>query len=360
MKIFASDYQTPIHRILSEDGSVCGELPELSNETLCNFYKWMVLARTFDQRAFNLQRQGRIGTYAPFSGQEAAQIGSFALLEKDDWISTSYREWPGLMYHGVPIDQALLYSMGHPDGGEMPEHLNIFPIQIIIAGQLLHAVGAAWASKLRGEKSIAATYFGDGATSEGDFHEALNFASVFKVPVIFFCQNNQWAISVPVSKQTASNSIAQKAVAYGMEGIRVDGNDILAVYSAMKSAVDRARAGEGPTLIEAVTYRLGSHTTADDPTRYRNEAEWKEWLEKRDPIIRFRIFLENNGLWNDDKEKAAWEEAKQTIEEAVVKAESYPKPDPSTVFDHVYSSLSRQLNEQKTEFLHYMKSGEGR
>ncbi|MBX6395896.1 MAG: pyruvate dehydrogenase (acetyl-transferring) E1 component subunit alpha, partial [Alicyclobacillaceae bacterium] len=327
---------------------------------IVEWYRWMVLARAFDQRALNLQRQGRIGTYAPFSGQEAAQIGSFAVLEKDDWVFTSYRELAGLMFHGYPMERALLYSMGHPEGAKTPEDLRVFPVQIVIAAQLLHAVGAAWASRLKGERSVAAAYFGDGATSEGDFHEALNFASVFKLPVIFFCQNNFWAISVPVSKQMATPTVAQKAVAYGMEGIRVDGNDVLAVYTAMRRAVDRARSGEGPTLIEAVTYRLGPHTTADDPTRYRDEEEWRIWREQRDPVLRYRRFLEDRGLWGDEREKALQEEVKQRVEEAVVKAESFPKPDPSSVFDHVYGSVPPNLARQKEEFVRRMKQREGR
>lgn len=359
MKMTA-DAEFPVLRILKEDGSVCGEIPHLSVDKLRDFYRWMLLTRMFDQRAFSLQRQGRMGTYAPFSGQEAAQIGSFAVLEKEDWVTTSYREWAGLMYHGVPLHFPLLWSMGHPEAGRMPDHLNVFPIQIIIAGQMLHTVGTAWASKLKGERNISVTYFGDGATSEGDFHEALNFASVYKLPVVFFCQNNQWAISVPVSKQMATPTIVQKAMAYGMEGIRVDGNDILAVYTAMSHAVARARAGEGPVLIEAITYRLGAHTTADDPNRYRDEQEWKEWQEKRDPIVRFRLFLQNQGWWTEEDERQAVEEAKQKIQAAIDSAESYPKANPTSVFDHVYASLPPILAEQKQEMDERLVRGEGR
>ncbi len=353
-----SELQFPLLKVLNADGTVCGEIPDIPAEKQREMYRGMVLARTLDQRAFNLQRQGRIGTYAPFSGQEAAQIGSFALLEQDDWIASSYRELAGLVYHGLPLAQALLVSMGHPHAGYMPENLNVFPIQIIIAAQTLHAVGTAWASKLKGEKNVSVTYFGDGATSEGDFHEALNFAAVYKVPVIFFCQNNHWAISVPVSQQMATPTIAQKAVAYNMEGIRVDGNDVLAVYTAMKKAVERARAGEGPTLIEAVTYRLGPHTTADDPTRYRDEEVWKGWQE-RDPLIRYRQFLQSEQLWSDEDERLAWEEAKQKVEEAVEMAESFPKPDPAALFDHVYESLPDDAAEQKRELQERLTRGEG-
>jgi len=351
-KTIADHY--PLVSVLDEHGAICGTLPDLSSEQWIGLYAWMVKARAFDQKMINLQRQGRVGTYAPFSGQEAAQIGSFAALDQRDWITTSYRELAGLMYHGLPIEQAMLVSMGHPDAGNMPGHLNIFPIQIIIAAQLLHAVGTAWASKLKGEGSISVTYFGDGATSEGDFHEALNLASVQQIPVIFFCQNNQWAISLPASKQMATPTIAQKATAYGIEGVRVDGNDVLAVYQVMKTAVQRARRGEGPTLIEAVTYRLGSHSTADDPTRYRDHAEWKEWKENRDPLNRYRTFLQHQGLWHEEMERDIQDQAKQEIEAAVVKAESLPKAVPTTVFDHVFETMPKRFVQQKEEMQRYM------
>lgn len=360
MKTYAACEPVPVYRVLAEDGSLVGEVPDLSGERLVELYRWMVLTRIFDQRALNLQRQGRIGTYAPFSGQEAAQIGSFAALDPQDWVFTSYRELAGVMFHGFPMETALLYTMGHPEGTKSPADRRIFPVQIVIAAQLLHAVGAGWACRLRGERSIATAYFGDGATSQGDFHEAMNFAAVFRIPVVFFCQNNFWAISVPFTKQMATPTVAQKALAYGMEGVLVDGNDVLAVYAAMKRAVDRARAGEGPTLIEAVTYRLGPHTTADDPTRYRDEAEWRKWRDERDPIPRFRKFLETRGLWSEEEERHWQEEAKRRVEEAVVRAESYPKPNPASVFDHVYGTVPPDLARQKAAFERRMNRREGR
>ncbi|ATY84300.1 pyruvate dehydrogenase (acetyl-transferring) E1 component subunit alpha [Kyrpidia spormannii] len=350
MEVYRADEPKPLYRVLDEEGSPVGPVPDLAEDRLVGMYRGMVLARTFDERALNLQRQGRIGTYAPFSGQEAAQIGSFAVLEKDDWVFPSYRELAGLIYHGLPMERALLYSMGHPDGAKVPEDSRMFPVQIVIASQLLHAVGAGWACRLKGERSVAVSYFGDGATSEGDFHEALNLASVFSVPVVFFCQNNGWAISVPVSHQMRSATVAQRAVAYGIEGIRVDGNDVLAVYEGMLRAVDRARAGEGPTLVEAVTYRLGPHTTADDPTRYRDEEELKRWREQRDPIVRFRKFLEKRGIWSEEQERTEWERARRMVDEAVVRAESYPKADPSFAFEHVYALMTPDLSNQRDEW----------
>ncbi|MDI3256509.1 MAG: pyruvate dehydrogenase (acetyl-transferring) E1 component subunit alpha [Kyrpidia sp.] len=359
MEIYAPGGPKPEYRVLNEDGSVVGRVPDLPEDRFIDMYRAMVLARTFDERALNLQRQGRIGTYAPFSGQEAAQIGSFAALEKDDWVFPSYREWAGLIYHGFPMDRALLYSMGHPAGAQAPPDLRVFPVQIVIASQLLHAVGAGWACQLRGERSVAAAFFGDGATSEGDFHEALNMASVFRVPVIFFCQNNGWAISVPVSHQMRSATVAQKAVAYGIDGVRVDGNDVLAVFEVMHRAVEQARSGGGPMLIEAVTYRLGPHTTADDPTRYRDEAEWKQWREQRDPIHRYRKFLEKRGLWDEEKESALREESRRSVDDAVLRAESHPKADPSAVFDHVYGSIPPDLARQKNDLMGRTIQGKG-
>lgn len=340
----------PVHQILREDGTLVGTPPELSDQKLREFYRWMVTIRVFDQRAVNLQRQGRIGTYAPMSGQEAAQVGSVAVLDQSDWIASSYREWGSLFYHGVPLYQALLHSMGHPEAGYMPTDMNVLPVQIVIGAQLLQAVGLAWASKRRDDKKVTVTYFGDGATSQGDFHEAMNFASVMKVPVVFFCQNNQWAISVPVTRQMASQTVAQKAVGYGMEGIRVDGNDLLAVYSVMSDVTARIRDGQGPVLVEAVTYRQGSHTTADDPTRYRDPEIHEAW-QKKDPLIRFRLFLASQGLWSDQDEEKVWEDSREAVEDAVHHAESYTTPGPESVFDHVYGTRPPHLEEQRAEFL---------
>ena len=305
---------------LDENGMKLHEVESVSTNELLEMYKWMVKSRVFDERAMKYQRQGRIGTYAPFKGQEAAQIGSAFALEKNDWIYPSYREVASSLVHGMPMSQFFLYTMGHIKGQHQPD-INIFPVQIIIAAQCLHAVGGAWASKYKGEDGISVAYVGDGGTSEGDFHEALNFAGVFKLPVIFFVQNNQWAISVPFSKQTASASIAQKALAYGIDGIQVDGNDVIAVYLTMKEAVKRAREGK-PTLIEAITYRQGPHTTADDPSKYRNQDEEAEWKFK-DPLKRVKTYLINNELWNESLDEKEYEKAEEMVTQAFEEAVKY-------------------------------------
>ncbi|REK56292.1 MAG: pyruvate dehydrogenase (acetyl-transferring) E1 component subunit alpha [Geobacillus sp.] len=337
-------------QLLDENGNGDEKtLASFSDEFLVALYRWMRKARVIDERLLKMQRQGRIGTYAPFGGQEAAQIGSVFALESNDWIFPTYREIAACLAHGLPLAQIFRYLRGHLSGGRTPEHLNIFPIQIIIGAQTLHATGCAWATKLKGKTQVSVCYFGDGATSQGDFHEALNFASVYQVPVIFFCQNNQYAISVPVHKQTASRTIAQKAVAYGMKGVLVDGNDALAVYKTVKEAADAARNGGGPVLIEAFTYRLGPHTTSDDPAKYRNAEEAEKWRRKKDPLHRLRVLLEKRGIWTEGEEEewvaqvngevtAAYEEAAADGSGSIVDALSC-----------VYGKPSKLLQEQKQE-----------
>jgi pyruvate dehydrogenase E1 component alpha subunit len=337
-------------QLLDENGNGDEKvLQQFSDEFLVTLYQWMRKMRVVDERLLKMQRQGRIGTYAPFSGQEAAQIGSVLALEKDDWIFPSYREIAACLAHGLPLVQIFHYVRGRVVGKRMPDHLNIFPIQIIIGAQTLHATGCAWATKLKGEKQVSVCYFGDGATSEGDFHEAMNFASVYQVPVIFFCQNNQYAISVPVHKQTASRTIAQKAIAYGMKGVLVDGNDALAVYKTMKEAVDAARNGEGPMLIEALTYRLGPHTTSDDPTKYRSAEEAEQWRRKKDPLHRLRVLLEKRGLWTEEKEEAWVAQANDEITAAYEEALASEEGSIADVFDYVYAEPSKLLREQQQE-----------
>ncbi len=339
-------------RVLDPDGNLVGEpAPDLTDEKLVEFYRWMVLARTFDERCLNLQRQGRMGTYAPLAGQEAAQVGSAFALQPEDWVFPSYREDAVTMIHGLPMEKVLLYWMGREEGNQIPPEVNVFTVAVPIATQIPHAVGAAWAARIRGDRRAFIVYFGDGATSEGDFHEGCNFAGVFKAPVVFFCQNNQFAISVPLHRQTASETIAQKAVAYGFPGVRVDGNDVLAVYKVTKEALDRARAGEGPTLIEALTYRYGPHTTADDPTRYRGRDEVEEWRQRRDPLNRMRRFLMARGLLDEAQDQALAEEARQRVAAAVQAVEAMPKASPAAIFDYVYAQLPWHLEEQRRELL---------
>jgi pyruvate dehydrogenase E1 component alpha subunit len=309
----------------------------LSAERKKDFYRWMTYIRMFDRRSVILQRQGRIGTYAPLEGQEAAQVGSALALDKEDWIFPSYREHGVAMIAGMPLPQIFLYWMGRVEGCKPPEGVRLLPPSVPIATQIPHAVGAAWASKLKKERSVAVAYFGDGATSEGDFHEACNFAGVFKVPAILFCQNNGYAISVPFSRQSASETVAQKASAYNFPGVRVDGNDVLAVYDVMTQAVERARAGQGPTLIEAVTYRKGNHTTADDATRYRPEVEVREWVERRDPLERYVKLMKAEGLLTD-AEMAEWEEeCKERVDRGIREAEASVPAPPPHLFAHVYA-----------------------
>jgi len=343
-------HEFAMEQVLAPNGRVVGDLPTIDDDTMRSLYRKMVIARVFDQRALNMQRQGRIGTYAPVSGQEAAQVGSAAALAADEWMFPTYRDYAAMYMHGMPLRRLIQFPMGHPDGAIAPSDVAIYPVSISIASHLPHAVGAAWASRLLGEHRGFITYHGDGATSEGDFHEAMNFAGVFKAPVVFVCQNNGWAISVPRHRQTAARTIAQKADGYGVPGVLVDGNDVLAVYGATKKALERARSGEGATLIEAVTYRLGPHTTADDPTRYRSKEEL-ERMETLDPIVRMRAFLTERGLWDDSAERSLLDEAREEVGRAVQEAETAQAPVPTFFFDTVYAQPTPPLVRQKAAFV---------
>jgi pyruvate dehydrogenase E1 component alpha subunit len=348
-KVIDLEYQVEYLSILDKDGKVDEDLePDISEELLLKMHRYMLLARRFDERMLKLQRQGRIGTFAPVKGQEAAQLGSIAPLNDDDWMVPAFRETGAELWRGRKMENILIYFGGYEEGGEVPEGVNNLPISVPVGSQMLHAVGIAWGIKYRGEKQVAITYFGDGATSQGDFHEALNFAGVFQLPVIFLNQNNQWAISVPRERQTSSKTLAQKAVGQGVPGIQVDGNDILAVYVATQEAVERARKGEGPTMIEAVTYRMSVHTTADDPTRYREDEEVKEW-EERDPLDRFQIYLKEKGVLTDEKIAELEEEVDQEIREAVQAAEEMmeDEADPLLMFKYEYAEMPAYLEEQR-------------
>ena len=324
--------------------------PGLPEDKVKELYHLMMLAREFDDKLFKLQRSGKIGTYASLKGQEACEIGSGFALEKDDWVAPSFREMGVFITRGADRVKLVQGWMGDTRAFQGDENTRDLPISIPIASQALHAAGIAWASKIKGEKSCAITYFGDGATSEGDFHEALNFAGVFKLPVVFFCQNNQWAISTPRKVQTASESIAQKAIAYGIKGIQIDGNDVLGVYKATKEALDRARNGEGPTLIEAITFRLGDHTTSDDASKYRSEEEVHPWVEK-DPIQRLVKYFQKIGTWSDEYGERVKSEVEKEVEEAVEKAMQIPSPGPEDVFKYVFKTLPKDLEEEQKELL---------
>ena len=350
-------FQIDYLSILDSDGALDDALdPRIPPDELKRMYRGMLLARRLDERMVKLQRQGRIGTFAPLKGQEAAQVGSVATLTPRDWMVPSFRETAAMLWRGWPIEKMLMFFAGYLEGGQPAPEQRDLPITIPVATQLPHAVGLAYAAQYKDDDAVVMAYFGDGATSEGDFHEAANFAGVWHVPVVFVCQNNQWAISVPLKKQTHSRTIAQKALAYGFPGIQVDGNDLFAVYAATREAVARARAGEGPTLIECVTYRLGVHTTADDPTKYRSDDEVKAW-EKKDPLTRLVPYLERKGLLTPGLDA----EVDAEIAAAVERFEATPPPDPVTIFDHVYAERPSHLEAQRTELIERLsEQGPGR
>ena len=338
--------------ILNHNGELDTDLePDIPVKVLLKLYQTMLLGRKFDERMLNLQRQGRIGTFPPISGQEAAHLGTAAVLELSDWFVPAFRETAAEIWRGRSLESIITYYNGFGEGAGIPPDRNDLPLSVPVGSQILHAVGLAWAAKYRKTDRVAMAYFGDGATSQGDFHEGLNFAGVFQTPAIFICQNNQWAISIPRAKQTKSATIAQKAIAYGIPGIQVDGNDILATYAAGNEAVDRARSGGGPTLIECVTYRMAMHTTADDPRRYRGEAEVEQW-KKRDPIDRFQKYLTDKGILSAEKIKDIEVEVLDDIQAAVDRAEEQMRSmgDPMDMFEHAYAELSPYLQQQKEEF----------
>jgi pyruvate dehydrogenase E1 component alpha subunit len=328
------DAGTDIFGLINTDGSVREQLP-VTVEEMKALYSDMVLARTYDTKSIAMQRQGRLATYAPFRGQEGAQIGAAVALRSDDWVTATYRDAALNWRAGYPLDLLILGRIGDERGGDVPHGVNVLPPSITVGGHMIHAVGLSWAEKLMGSERIALTSFGDGATSEGDFHEAMNFAAVYQTPTVFFCQNNGYAISYPTAEQTRSESIAVKAVAYGMPGVRVDGNDVVAVLMTVRQAVERARGGEGPTLIEAVTYRMGPHTTADDPTRYRENDEDATW-EERDPLLRVLRLLQRQGQWSEEWQADLEAQASDTIEAAVEAAESVPEPTRDEMLGRMY------------------------
>jgi pyruvate dehydrogenase E1 component alpha subunit len=330
---------------------------ELTDELVLDLYDKMVMLREADQQALTLQRAGRMGTYAPTLGQEAANIGSAAVLEAGDWLVPSFREMGAMLVRGVPLKLIYMYWMGSEWGSHFEENVKVLPICAPVSTQTLHGVGLAWAAKLKKEKTVTLIFFGDGATSKGDFHEAMNFAGVFKIPCLFFCQNNQYSISVPRPAQTASESLAQKAIAYGFPGVMVDGNDLMAIYTVTQAAAHRARAGEGPVLIEAQTYRMGPHTTADDPSRYRSAEELREH-EPYDPIRRIRVYLEERGLINEDTEKQRLENYEQLAKDEAREAEAAISLNPDDMFDFHYSQMPAYLAFQK-EYFHRILAARG-
>lgn len=338
-------------QILDEQGNCDERLrPPLAEEEIQKLYLWMVLSRTFDEKAFKLQREGRLGTYASILGQEATQVGSAFALQTSDWMTPSFRE-PGVsIVRGLPMRMIFQYWSGDERGSLIPEGQNDFPITIPVGTHIPIAAGIAWGAKAKRDPIAVMCYFGDGATSKGDFHEGFNFAGVFSLPVVFVCQNNQWAISVPLRRQTASKTLAQKAIAYGFEGLQVDGNDVFAVYGATLEALGKARAGKGPSFIECFTYRLGDHTTADDATRYRSLEEVEAW-KKKDPIERLRRYMEKRGLWDDAYGRKILSEAREQVEASVREFEAVPPPDPRDIFRYTFQDLTGELKEEMEQFL---------
>lgn len=332
--------------ILDSTGVVDQDLmPDLDDDRVRAIYRDMVRMRAMDDKALKLQRQGRMGTWPPIKGQEAIQAGVGRAMTEQDWLIPAFREHGVMLSKGIPGHLIYAYWAGDERGSCYPEGLRCFPVAVPVGSQWQHGTGIGLSLKLRGEEAAAVVFGGDGSTSEGDFHEALNCAGVYGVPTVFVIQNNQWAISVPLHRQTAAATLAQKAHAYGIPGIQVDGNDVFAVWSAINEALDRARCGDGPTLIEAVTYRLGDHTTADDASRYRDDAEVERW-QARDPISRLRLYLDGAGLWSDELEAELAVEVHDWVDEQVKALEEMPPPRPQDLFDHMYAETPPHLIEQ--------------
>ncbi len=333
---------------LAPDGAIAeGVTPSMSDDQVLAGLRLMMLTRAFDTKAMSLQRQGRFGTFSQVTGQEASIVGSASALDpRIDWVVPQYRELPALLRQGLPLSSFMLYFMGNLAGSRIPDNVKILPIQISLAAQIPQAVGLAWGLQLQQTGGVVIVYFGDGASSEGDFHEACNLAGVLKAPVVFMLSNNGWAISTPRHKQSAASSLAARAPGYGFPGVVVDGNDLLAVHAVTSEAVARARGGEGPTLIESVTYRMGPHNTADDPTRYVVASELDSW-KPLDPIARVQRHLTARGLWGDDQRQVVEAELSAEIEDALVIARAAPPPNASQLFDYVYADAPATMLRQR-------------
>jgi len=334
-------------------------IPQLDDDKLVEAYKTMLYARVADIKAVSLQRQGRIFTLPTNMGQEAAAVGSAMAIKQSDWMVTAYRELGAWLVKGFTMKQYFLYFGGSEEGSRLAENARMTPTAVPISSQLPHAVGIAHAINYRGEDDVVLAYFGDGGTSQGDFHEAMNWAGVFNCPVIFFCNNNQYAISLSRKKQTKAETLAQKAIAYGMPGIQVDGNDFLAVYRATSEAVNHARSGKGPVMIEAVTYRMGAHTTSDDPGKYRTKEEEAEWQEK-DPLKRMKIFLEGKGLWDDEKEEKHKSVSEADVSRQFKEVENAGSTSVDDIFKYQFAELPDSLKQQQAELQDFLDRKESR
>jgi pyruvate dehydrogenase E1 component alpha subunit len=345
-----AEFSIGYQQILGPDGELLQTAPAFAAEPqeLLRMYRMMTLARTFDTKAVNLQRTGQLGTYASCLGHEAVHVAIGAAMRPEDCLAPVYREYGTQLWRGVTMREILLYWGGDERGNDFAVPRHDFAWCVPIATQTLHAAGAAMAFKIRAEARCAVAFIGDGGTSEGAFYEALNLAGARRLPVVFVIVNNGWAISVPVAAQTATATLAQKAVAAGIPGVQVDGNDVLAVREIGSAAIERARAGGGPTVIEALTYRLSDHTTADDASRYRPDQEVKDaWA--LEPLLRTRKFLIKGGLWSEAREAELLQECSRQVEAAVAEYLATPKQSSDAMFDHLFATLPRHLREQRAE-----------
>ena len=344
--------QDGVYQVLQPSGKLkAGAKPALDDEFVLEGLRWMLLSRAFDAKATALQRQGKFGVFSPVLGQEAAVVGSaLAFDPRIDWLVPQYRELPAYLIWGLPLKNHILTLSGNPVAGRIPDDVKLLPTQVALAAQLPHAVGIAWGLQIQGREGAVLTYFGEGASSEGDFHEACNLAGVVKAPIVFFLQNNQWAISTPRAYQSAAAHFSDRAAGYGFEGRVVDGNDLLAVYEVTREAVERARRGDGPTLIEAVTYRVSFHNTTDNPSRYQPPEELEE-ARLLDPIERVEAYLRERGLWSVEREKEMKQAAAEEIEAAIAEAQKAPPPQPSQIFDNVFAELTPRQAAQRDEML---------
>lgn len=346
-------FKEQIHniQILNPKGKVDSKLgvpADLDNDKLLDMYRWMMFFRRFDRKALALQRTGRLGTYPSLIGQEAVQCGAGFAMAENDWVVPSFREQGIMMVRGVPGSRILAYWGGDERGSVFPEGANALPICVPVGSQTLHGVGLAMSMAYQKKDAAVLTFIGDGGTSEGDFHEGCNFAGVYNAPAVIMIQNNHWAISVPRHAQSKAGTLAQKAFAYGIPGVQVDGNDVMAMYQVTKQALDRARSGEGPTLIEAVTYRMEDHTTADDATKYRPPEELEEWRPK-DPILRLETYLKAQDILNDEVQARLEEEVDAWVAKEVADRDAMAPPDPLETFRHLYETIPPHLEEQMAE-----------
>lgn len=345
-------------QILDVDGKIVNEKldPKLKKAEVLKIYKTMTLGRVADIRAVQYQRQGRMLTFAPNLGQEAAQVGAAAALDKDDWLSPGYRELNMMLYKGVPLENIYLYWYGNEMGSKFPKEARVLPVNILIGTQISIGAGVAMASMKQGKKEITVATIGDGGTSHGDFNEGLNFAGAFNAPLVVLIQNNQWAISTPRASATKAENLTQKAVAAGVKAIKVDGNDVFAVYLAMKEARKHAVSGNGPVLIEAETYRMGAHTTSDDPTIYRSDEEVQEW-KKRDPVDRLKKYIMDQGWWTEKEEKALEEENNKIVIDIFTKIEKTKEVPLEDLFNYVYEELTPMQLEQYEAYKKFLEGG---